>query len=463
MRARVLVVLSAVAGLLFVGTTTTQASETTGKSAAPGFSVTSHGIRGLGAKTSPQQRISARSNGVRATQPPDSVDLSKNNPPVGDQGALGSCVAWAEDYGVAGWYANRTGHTPPGPYAPMYIYSQIQAYYGWSDGGAYSNDGYDFSNRSGLDTQADYFQGNYDWIDQPTAAERANAASNKLGLTHWIFSGSGQGQSVSDSIKTVLASGKPITVGIPIFHHWDVMSGTDDVYTDADVDWTTYRGNHEVFAYGYNTTGILVQNSWGTWWGNGGRAVIAWDFLNKDANDATYTDGFVSTFSTGNRVTNASFESNLIGWGSFQGKLSRIREATPTVQNAGKFAARTTWVKGAAFTVGDNSVPTIGPWVKNATYGSQWTTSAWVRAANKSSVGKPVRLYLRERAPGPGYTVYQDIQGPTYTLTSAWQRIQGSTLTVLTAGDSVGMRVEQANAGRGNAFDSDVMWLRQTG
>jgi hypothetical protein len=234
---------------------------------------------------------------VKSNTYPASVDLSAQLPPVGDQGWVGSCVTWAEDYGVAGWWANKTGHAGA-PYAPMYVYSQIQRDRGWSDYGAYSNDGYDYAAGSegsdgGIDTQADYQpQGNYDWQDVPTAAQVVNAQPNRLNGNNWIFSGAGQGSLADDAIRNQLAQGRPVTIAFPVYSAWDNLDSTNYVLDANNVDTSTYRGGHEVMVYGYNSTGLLVQNSWGTGWGNAGRAIIAWNFVEQYVDDATYTTGW---------------------------------------------------------------------------------------------------------------------------------------------------------------------------
>ena len=61
--------------------------------------------------------------GASATLP-ESVDLTAWAVPVGDQGYIGSCVAWTIAHAMLGWYANREG-VQPTLFAPMYMYSQI--------------------------------------------------------------------------------------------------------------------------------------------------------------------------------------------------------------------------------------------------------------------------------------------------------------------------------------------------
>ena len=57
---------------------------------------------------------------------PASVDLSQWAPPVGNQGQVGSCAAWALGYYLRGWYANKYGNYPaasPGGFSAMFVYN----------------------------------------------------------------------------------------------------------------------------------------------------------------------------------------------------------------------------------------------------------------------------------------------------------------------------------------------------
>jgi hypothetical protein len=77
-------------------------------------------------------------NTLATTTLPASVDLSRYNPPVENQGPVNSCAAWATDYYLRGWYAKRDGYYPlggpdgAGGFEPMYTFAQLKT--GWSDG-----------------------------------------------------------------------------------------------------------------------------------------------------------------------------------------------------------------------------------------------------------------------------------------------------------------------------------------
>ena len=71
--------------------------------------------------------------------------------------------------------------------------------------------------QQGIDTQADYTQGNYGYVDQPTTAEKSNAAGYKsAGYTSLLGSG-GNAQTV---IENALAAGYPVAIGIPVYDNF---------------------------------------------------------------------------------------------------------------------------------------------------------------------------------------------------------------------------------------------------
>ncbi|PWJ46433.1 Papain family cysteine protease [Quadrisphaera granulorum] len=208
---------------------------------------------------------------------PESVDLTPWAVPVGDQGSVGSCVAWAIGYGLQGWEANRAGREAS-IFAPMYMYSQIHV--GNGDNGAYPRDGAQLLVAQGIDTQAHYTHGNYDWQTTPTTAERTNA--ELFQATSWtnLYDGV-PGDGAITSIKSVLASQHPVALLFPIYPAFDALSVSDNHLSASEIPGTRSRGNHDVQVLGYDSTGVLIQNSWGTNWGNQGRAWLDWDFVTQ--------------------------------------------------------------------------------------------------------------------------------------------------------------------------------------
>ena len=220
---------------------------------------------------------------------PDSVDLTAYASPVGDQGQVGSCVAWAIGYDMMGWYANTQRRTGT-PYAPMYLYSQIVV---GNDGGSYPSAAYNVLTTQGIAPQSVYFQGNYNWKTKPTAAERSEAEGYKATGGWRLFAGAYQGEAGKTAIKAALATGHPVALSIYVYNSFFYLNSSHSVmkYSMAT---GKLAGSHEILALGYNATGVVIQNSWGTAWGNKGYATLAWDFVGALVSEATYNNGFAA-------------------------------------------------------------------------------------------------------------------------------------------------------------------------
>jgi hypothetical protein len=248
---------------------------------APGSSL---GPRGLGAAL-PKQRLAPRVVALDAD--PASVDLRAWAVPPGDQGQVGSCVTWAIDYALLGWYS-RYSSVIGQPFAPMYTYSQIN---GGVDGGAIPTDALRVAATQGSDTRVHYTQGDYDWSHQPTAAERANAAHFKIKGYTTLFAGAGQAGATT-SVKHALATKHPVAIEMAVRHGFDYL-GASESAVDGDVT-SPIRGYHEVLAVGYDSAGVIVQNSWGATWAGDGFGRISWQVVQHDVWEADTIEGFVT-------------------------------------------------------------------------------------------------------------------------------------------------------------------------
>lgn len=80
------------------------------------------------------------------------------------------------------------------------------------------------------------------------------------------------------SIKTSLLASCPVAIAIEWF---------DDMEPDENgilvSEFKRSAGGHCMFVYGWNETGWLVQNSWGTGWGNEGRFILPYEFPLEEA------------------------------------------------------------------------------------------------------------------------------------------------------------------------------------
>ncbi|WP_327071220.1 C1 family peptidase [Kitasatospora sp. NBC_01302] len=222
---------------------------------------------------------------------PASVDLSNYLPQVGDQGQVGSCVAWAIDYSAIGILEGEQG-IQGAPHAPMYTYAQIAR---GDDQGSYASQHFKILTSQGLDTKADYWQGDFDYTTQPTAAEKTNAA-------HWKLSGYTAlrtGSSLQSEIKTSLAKGQPVVFA------FEVYQSLEDITPATAANYSYYPtsgelagqplGGHEVAIVGYNSQGVKIANSWGSSWGANGYFTVPWRFVTNQIEEADAVGSIVNT------------------------------------------------------------------------------------------------------------------------------------------------------------------------
>lgn len=224
-----------------------------------------------------------------AASPPASVDLTADAMPVGNQGDVGSCAAWATDYTALGYWENREG-LAGGGLEPMYTYSQLS---GGVDDGSTIEGNLSIDMQQGVDDQADYWQGNFDYIDMPSSSERANAVNWKLTSYNDLPTQPSNSSNVTQqSIETALAAGTPVVIGIPVYLNFEYVTGANQgLYTAPSGQ---FLGDHAITALGYNSTGLVIENSWGTSWGDGGYATLSWSFVNGYVFDAVAVGPLVS-------------------------------------------------------------------------------------------------------------------------------------------------------------------------
>jgi PKD repeat protein len=146
----------------------------------------------------------------------------------------------------------------------------------------------------------------------------------------------------------------------------------------------------------------------------------------------------------GNLVRNPSFETDTSGWTTWQASVSRV--GLPDAPN-GVSVARVARTSGTAFTIDDAPETVL-----SAASGTPYTARAFVKAASTTSVGKRVRIFLREGTP----TAYiRTISGPSVVLSNTFQEITGQ-ITAQTAGNELEVLVGmESGAASGDAFYLD--------
>ena len=248
---------------------------------------------GLGLEPAPPRPGASALSVTSANDLPASVDLTPWALPAGDQGQVNSCAAWASGYTALGYYLKRQGITGD-KLAPMYTYSQLVH---GQNVGTMIDDHLSIARSQGVDNQADYTWGNYDYVHTPTAAQKTNAA-------HWVISGYqglaiGQNASsttTQNSLKAALADGKPVVIGIPVWANFYSVSSANHGYYGGISG--AFQGYHAITALGYSSTGLRIENSWGPYWGESGFATLSWAFVNQYVNQATAVGELINAGAT---------------------------------------------------------------------------------------------------------------------------------------------------------------------
>jgi len=203
------------------------------------------------------------------------VDLSSQMPPVGNQGAQGSCAAWAIGYYQKThyewleyrWDLSQTGHQ----FSPAFIYNQTN---GGENAGCSFPDAMQLIADQGCATMADCPYNQSDFTSWPSESAYARAIPHRGGTSHWFDM---SGTSGINMAKQRLENGYATAIGILTYSNFYNIQNFSYTYCVAD----TYGGFHAAHAatiVGYDDTmtthdgpgAFKLVNSWGTGWGLSG-------------------------------------------------------------------------------------------------------------------------------------------------------------------------------------------------
>ncbi len=204
-----------------------------------------------------------------------SGDISRQMPPVGDQGQQGSCTAWAVGYYQKTHYEYLEHHwndsLASNQFSAAFVYNQIN---GGADQGSSFADAFSLISDQGCATVADcpYNQG--DCATWPSESAYARAIPHRGGTAHFFPMQDTNGINLA---KARIDSGYTTCLGIQVYSNFDNIPSYGYKYCVAD----TYggdRGGHAVTIVGYNDTitthdgpgAFRMVNSWGTGWGQAG-------------------------------------------------------------------------------------------------------------------------------------------------------------------------------------------------
>jgi hypothetical protein len=228
------------------------------------------------------------------------VDLSSQMPPVGNQGAQGSCVGWATSYYYKTWSEKQehTGWALTNPwyqFSPSFVYNQIN---GGVDNGATFTDAFTLLQNKGDVDISEFPYNASDYKTKPTAAQLEAAKPYRIpsGWGYfWARTGSPPYLTANNisTIKAWLDSGKVLVMGIPIYSDFpDYGGNAPSKYYDRSL-LTSLKGWHAVCIVGYDDNvnpsgsdadhkgGFKMVNSWGASWNgsNAGYLYLSYNFV----------------------------------------------------------------------------------------------------------------------------------------------------------------------------------------
>lgn len=229
------------------------------------------------------------------TDLPPSVDLRPQMPPPYDQGQLGSCSANAIAAAVE-YYCIKTDYKWKFTPSRLFMYYNERALEGTidQDAGAELRDGLKSLNLNGICPETEGDGTKPDWLwpysDGPDLfKQKPPEACYKDSVLHEALKYEAVPPNAA-AVMTVLAAGIPIIFGIPVYSSFESASVAACGVVPLPSSRDQLQGGHAVLAVGYfnklpptvlaaakkarrTVAGgayVLVRNSWGSDWGDGG-------------------------------------------------------------------------------------------------------------------------------------------------------------------------------------------------
>lgn len=240
-----------------------------------------HGLGWHPAPPSIKNYLVAAPNEESAAALPPTIDMRPGMPPIGNQGNLGSCTAWASTAA----YRYELGKQKLADFEP----SELAQYY-WSrqlegttssDSGATIKDAVKVLATIGA-APGDLWQYYVaKFASRPPSSVKA-AAKKHLTLQYLSV--------VQDlnTIKAVLAAQTPVIIGISVYSSFEgdqaAKTGVIPMPTKKDKE----LGGHALLLVGYDDSKKLftTRNSWGTGFGDKGYIYLPYDYVtNKSLGD----------------------------------------------------------------------------------------------------------------------------------------------------------------------------------
>lgn len=206
---------------------------------------------------------------------PSKIDLRPKCPPIVNQGSLGSCTGNAI---ASAHYFDQMKLGAQRPFQPsrLFIYYNERRMEGTIqvDAGAYIRDGFKSIAREGVCRETSWK------YDVSKFAQKPPANCFSEALEHQAVQYMRLQQSLGQ-LKGCLADGYPFVFGFTVYESFESATVTRTGMVPLPHQGESVLGGHAVMAVGYDDAKLrfIVQNSWGTTWGDKGFFYMPYSYL----------------------------------------------------------------------------------------------------------------------------------------------------------------------------------------
>lgn len=329
---------------------------------------------------------------------PESANLQKYAPAVGDQGKQGSCVAWSSAYAARSILESaRTGQ--PGDnvkFSPSFLYNQIGL-----DGcdGSYIEKAMEFMTKQGSIPYTEFPYTDKDCSNQPDQQLLQQASQYKMRGFNRLTVGNTTDKIDLTAIKQNLSQGAPVAIGMMVGQSFMQNMMGKDLWQPSEDDKSMQGfGGHALCVVGYDDAkyggSFLLMNSWGAQWGNNGFAWVQYPVFKYFVREAYGLEPMQAV----GAAANLAFECEV---GLVQVAYDESRKKTIA---KGYIPLRTS---------GDNKFVTVSPVQKGSKFKMEVknTTACYVYVFGKETDGSSYTLFPYPTKEDPTKTNYAPFCG----------------------------------------------------
>lgn len=209
-----------------------------------------------------------------------SVDLTPFFPPIGNQGAYGTCVAWAVGYNLRSFLNAKDGKYKPTSAAQQYspkdlFWAISNSKKGASCNGTNFEPALDVLVSRGIAPLSEVPYSNLgDCSSSPQSSWTNVAADHKIESYRKI-------NYDVNTVKSYLSQGRAVVIGARLGDNFMIWNSSTPISSDTYKNEGMQHAYHAMIVSGYNDSknAFRVVNSWDTQWGDNGYIWVDYDFF----------------------------------------------------------------------------------------------------------------------------------------------------------------------------------------